>query len=157
MVQIWPGLFVCKQVTVCPDHIWTTLYVFIQTSALDGDEWSFSFPGNFTPRRKCWCIGGHVTLLPQESNHLLTRSWLYQAIRVFHISLVLNACSSHLILLDLVRLKDSLARVKLWTFKLTLLLFRHQVPVRSAETLPETHNVHTVSPVFYVALHNRHF
>ena len=27
MVQIWPGLFVCKQVTVCPGHIWTTLYV----------------------------------------------------------------------------------------------------------------------------------
>jgi hypothetical protein len=27
VVQIWPGLFVCKQVTVCPDHIWTTLYI----------------------------------------------------------------------------------------------------------------------------------
>jgi hypothetical protein len=26
-VQIWPGLFVCKQVTVCPGHIWTTLYI----------------------------------------------------------------------------------------------------------------------------------
>ena len=26
VVQIWPGLFVCKQVTVCPGHIWTTLY-----------------------------------------------------------------------------------------------------------------------------------
>jgi hypothetical protein len=26
MVQIWPGLFVCKQVTVCSGHIWTTLY-----------------------------------------------------------------------------------------------------------------------------------
>ena len=26
MVQIWPGRFVCKQVTVCPGHIWTTLY-----------------------------------------------------------------------------------------------------------------------------------
>jgi hypothetical protein len=26
VVQIWPGLFVCKQVTVCPSHIWTTLY-----------------------------------------------------------------------------------------------------------------------------------
>ena len=28
MVQIWPGRFVCKQVTVCPGHIWTTLYLF---------------------------------------------------------------------------------------------------------------------------------
>ena len=27
MVQIWPGRFVCKQVTVCPGHIWTTLYI----------------------------------------------------------------------------------------------------------------------------------
>ena len=26
VVQIWPGLFVCKQVTVCPGHIWTTFY-----------------------------------------------------------------------------------------------------------------------------------
>ena len=26
VVQIWPRLFVCKQVTVCPGHIWTTLY-----------------------------------------------------------------------------------------------------------------------------------
>jgi hypothetical protein len=26
VVKIWPGLFVCKQVTVCPGHIWTTLY-----------------------------------------------------------------------------------------------------------------------------------
>jgi hypothetical protein len=25
VVQIWPGLIVCKQVTVCPGHIWTTL------------------------------------------------------------------------------------------------------------------------------------
>jgi hypothetical protein len=27
VVQIWPGLFVCKQVIVCPGHIWTTLYI----------------------------------------------------------------------------------------------------------------------------------
>jgi hypothetical protein len=32
VVQIWPGRFVCKQVTVYPGHIWTTLYV------------SYSFP-----------------------------------------------------------------------------------------------------------------
>jgi hypothetical protein len=29
VVQIWPGLFMCKQVTVCPGHIWTTLYLNI--------------------------------------------------------------------------------------------------------------------------------
>ena len=27
VVQIWPGPFVCKQATVCPGHIWTTLYL----------------------------------------------------------------------------------------------------------------------------------
>jgi hypothetical protein len=27
VVQIWPALIVCKQVTVCPGHIWTTLYI----------------------------------------------------------------------------------------------------------------------------------
>ena len=27
VVQIWPGLFACKQVTVCPGHIWTTMYI----------------------------------------------------------------------------------------------------------------------------------
>jgi hypothetical protein len=26
VVQIWPGLIVCKQVAVSPGHIWTTLY-----------------------------------------------------------------------------------------------------------------------------------
>jgi hypothetical protein len=24
---MWPGRFVCKQVTVSPGHIWTTLYI----------------------------------------------------------------------------------------------------------------------------------
>jgi hypothetical protein len=27
VVQIWPGRFVCKQVTVCPGNIWTTLHL----------------------------------------------------------------------------------------------------------------------------------
>jgi hypothetical protein len=31
VVQIWPGLFVCKQVTVCPGHIWTTLYMLLKS------------------------------------------------------------------------------------------------------------------------------
>jgi hypothetical protein len=30
VVQIWPGQFVCKQVTVCPSHIWTTFYFSAQ-------------------------------------------------------------------------------------------------------------------------------
>jgi hypothetical protein len=34
VVQIWLGLFVCKQVTVCPGHIWTTLYYIQQLTFL---------------------------------------------------------------------------------------------------------------------------
>jgi hypothetical protein len=37
VLQIWPGLIVCKLVTVCPGHIWTTLYLdatFRQSSPL---------------------------------------------------------------------------------------------------------------------------
>ena len=29
VVHIWPGLIVCKLVTVCPSHIWTTLYNYL--------------------------------------------------------------------------------------------------------------------------------
>jgi hypothetical protein len=36
VVQIWPGLFVCKQVTVCPGHIWTTLYILNKRQAYEG-------------------------------------------------------------------------------------------------------------------------
>ena len=38
VVQIWPGLIVCQQVTVCPGHIWTTLYLPIYV-----DKWNFLF------------------------------------------------------------------------------------------------------------------
>jgi NRPS condensation-like uncharacterized protein len=31
VVQIWPGRFVCKHVTVCPGHIWTTLYLLVSS------------------------------------------------------------------------------------------------------------------------------
>ena len=36
VVQIWPGLIVCKQVTVYPGNIWTTLY--ISTNSLSRDS-----------------------------------------------------------------------------------------------------------------------
>jgi hypothetical protein len=29
VVQMWPGLIVCILVTVCPGHIWTTLYYLV--------------------------------------------------------------------------------------------------------------------------------
>jgi len=28
VVQIWPGLFVCKSGDISPGHIWTTLYMY---------------------------------------------------------------------------------------------------------------------------------
>jgi hypothetical protein len=36
VTEIWPGLFVCKQVTVCPGHIWTTLYMHLPQQLQDG-------------------------------------------------------------------------------------------------------------------------
>ena len=39
VVQIWPGRFVCKHVTVCPGHIWTTLYVSILCVWRTPDPW----------------------------------------------------------------------------------------------------------------------
>ena len=38
VVQIWPGLFVCKQVTVCPGHIWTTLYFHCNNSTANARQ-----------------------------------------------------------------------------------------------------------------------
>jgi hypothetical protein len=35
VVQIWPGLFVCKHVTVCRGHTWTTLYFWIPKKVVD--------------------------------------------------------------------------------------------------------------------------
>jgi hypothetical protein len=37
VVKIWPGLFVCKQVTVCPGHIWTTLYIYVCVCVYTGN------------------------------------------------------------------------------------------------------------------------
>ena len=31
VVQIWPGLFVCKSGDISPGHIWTTLYLYVLT------------------------------------------------------------------------------------------------------------------------------
>jgi hypothetical protein len=47
VVQIWPGLFVCKQVTVCPGHIWTTLYMLVLTIFMrhkSAQSWLFYLP-----------------------------------------------------------------------------------------------------------------
>jgi hypothetical protein len=44
VVQIWPELFVCKQVTVCPGHIWTTF-------VLDGDKQSSLRKRSCAPRK----------------------------------------------------------------------------------------------------------
>ena len=38
VVQIWPGLIVCKLVTVCPGHIWTTLYFLLLRKWATGIE-----------------------------------------------------------------------------------------------------------------------
>jgi hypothetical protein len=47
VVQIWPGLIVCKQVTVCPGHIWTTLYITNCFETRDNFGFAFKEQGLF--------------------------------------------------------------------------------------------------------------
>jgi hypothetical protein len=68
VVQIWPGLFVCKQVTVCPGHIWTTLYyISTQTQCYFIARLSFYMTAGSVPTnmaRSCHlCYNGNVTML----------------------------------------------------------------------------------------------
>ena len=68
VVKIWPGLFVCKQVTVCPGHIWTTSYfniIFPCTPRYS--KWSllFRFPHRivvciYCPRKRTACWVRHI-------------------------------------------------------------------------------------------------
>jgi hypothetical protein len=44
VVQIWPGLFLCKQVTVCPGHILTTLYFNWNTQVCVRRQATIVFP-----------------------------------------------------------------------------------------------------------------
>jgi hypothetical protein len=67
VVQICPGLNVCKQVTVCPGHIWTTLYIYnflrcFKTVMylfpyLSRNPWQRSVQsyGSTEPFQKHWC------------------------------------------------------------------------------------------------------
>jgi hypothetical protein len=48
VVQICPGRFVCKQVTVCPGHIWTTLYVSHLTIIIFNSQLSSMLPSTVT-------------------------------------------------------------------------------------------------------------
>jgi hypothetical protein len=53
VVQIWPGLILCKQVTICPGHIWTTLY--INSLVYTSESWLKKSNGfiKFTGRKQC--------------------------------------------------------------------------------------------------------
>jgi hypothetical protein len=55
VVQIWPGLIVCKQVTVCPGHIWTTLY-FYRREAPSCILWERIFARLFQQQQAMWKI-----------------------------------------------------------------------------------------------------
>jgi hypothetical protein len=78
VVQIWPGRFVCKQVTVCPGHIWTTLY--LSCSKFSNDllpVFMFLFRPAFWPRDMTVYLvfsaftSFVVTCLKQELKHVL--------------------------------------------------------------------------------------
>jgi hypothetical protein len=59
VVQIWPGLIVCKQVTVCPGHIWTTLYIACLALTMYVQEYfcttlRWRRPGVYKPETLCF-------------------------------------------------------------------------------------------------------
>jgi hypothetical protein len=58
VVQIWPGPFVCKQVTVCPGHIWTTLYNHVRACVVKKvDVWNVVM---------CWLCASRLILQLHE-------------------------------------------------------------------------------------------
>jgi hypothetical protein len=61
VVQVWPGRFVCKQVTVCPGHIWTTFYHRF------GGAWCFRLQ-DVEPK-----VGGSVFLFNVSTQNQYTR------------------------------------------------------------------------------------
>jgi hypothetical protein len=73
VVQIWPGLFVCKQVTVCPGHIWTTLYFWMRYRVSIKRLNKAAPPGLY-----CWHVYWDVDLNTTEHprNNLPPAQWL---------------------------------------------------------------------------------
>jgi hypothetical protein len=68
VVQIWPGLFVCKQVTVFPGHIWTTLYFnIILLSTPTPSKQHLSFTRSYQ-KSACISILPHTCHMPGSSN-----------------------------------------------------------------------------------------
>jgi hypothetical protein len=66
VVKIWPGLIVCKQVTVCPGHIWTTLYTnhFSNLNVVSiGSAWCTRISREHPQISKCtWFLRKRLTL-----------------------------------------------------------------------------------------------
>jgi hypothetical protein len=52
VVQIWPGRFVCKQVTVSPGHIWTTLYMDVKFVCHIKGKYGYSEAAEYRVLRK---------------------------------------------------------------------------------------------------------
>jgi hypothetical protein len=69
VVQIWSGRFVCKQVTVCPGHIWTTLYLNRDLLLCSEVGDSMSFPKYLYLSTKL------QTVKSQEKQSLHSQSW----------------------------------------------------------------------------------
>jgi hypothetical protein len=96
VVQIWPWRFVCKQVTVCPGHIWTTLYI-LQTLVV--------YPQNYSEInaiiKKITLLRSEViiysgTFRPQETNRTVYkrlthhRSYIYESVYIHSYNLQWN-------------------------------------------------------------------
>jgi hypothetical protein len=87
VVQIWPGLIVCTQVTVCPGHTWTTLYLnilrkyTINYTALNGNSFKKLKEVCYKKTEQFWHI-----LLVQFLLVLTPKRWKKEAYSGEHIS-----------------------------------------------------------------------
>jgi hypothetical protein len=53
MVQIWLGLFECKQAAISLGHIWTTLYIYITSNTKALVSLQYKLIGFYNPDEKC--------------------------------------------------------------------------------------------------------
>ena len=82
VVQIWPGLFVCKQVTVCPSHIWTTLYIIVTTRSVRTHSnlpQNRLYGGVLLPQYRLW---ESVLFCYNTKNYITTCNYVYRPVTV---------------------------------------------------------------------------
>jgi hypothetical protein len=119
VVQIWPGLFVCKQVTVCSGHIWTTLYIL---STVEVDK----FPATYMHR---WFLKWRLIYWAQSiwRSLLFVGTLFSQEILLFHFFYSMQLCQQRMVKFPSVCFLFALARMQ----ASRLLQFRLYAPYKA--------------------------